>query len=88
MIEGVTLWFEGAMEQSSDEYTRKPKPASAHHHERDGCQNQKRAKPAAELDEAAEAKRLGLSPVHFRWLFAEHAGLPPHRFLMRTRSIY
>jgi AraC-like DNA-binding protein len=47
-----------------------------------------RSTPADELDEAVEAKRLGLSPVHFRRLFAEHTGLPPHRFLMRTRTTH
>ncbi|HEY9249551.1 MAG TPA: AraC family transcriptional regulator, partial [Rariglobus sp.] len=47
-----------------------------------------RAKPAAEMDESAEAKRLGLSPVHFRRLFAEHTGLPPHRFLVRARTAH
>lgn len=47
-----------------------------------------KAKPADELDEAAEAKRLGLSPVHFRRLFAEHTGLPPHRFLVRARTAH
>lgn len=47
-----------------------------------------RAKPAAEMDEAAEARRLGLSPVHFRRLFAERTGLPPHRFLMQARTAH
>lgn len=45
-----------------------------------------RAKPEGLFDEATEAKRLGLSPVHFRRLFAEHAGLPPHRFLVKART--
>lgn len=45
-----------------------------------------RAKPAAELDEPAEARRLGLSGVHFRRLFTAHTGMPPHRFLMQMRT--
>jgi AraC-like DNA-binding protein len=45
-----------------------------------------KAKPAAVFDEAAEAKQLGLSPVHFRRLFAEQAGQPPHRFLVKART--
>lgn len=45
-----------------------------------------RGKPAAVFDEAGEARRMGLSPVHFRRLFAEHTGVPPHRFLMQART--
>lgn len=44
-----------------------------------------RARPADQFDEAKEAKAMGLSPVHFRRLFAEQTGLPPHRFLMQAR---
>lgn len=47
-----------------------------------------RAKPSDAFDEAKEAKKLGLSPVHFRRLFAEQTGLPPHRFLMRARTAH
>ncbi|WP_415663379.1 helix-turn-helix domain-containing protein [Rariglobus hedericola] len=47
-----------------------------------------KAKPAVPFDEVAEARRLGLSPVHFRRLFAEQAGLPPHRFLVRARTAH
>lgn len=47
-----------------------------------------KAKPAAGFDEEEEARRLGLSPVHFRRLFVEHAGMPPHRFLVRARTAH
>lgn len=44
-----------------------------------------RAEPGAEWDLAAEARRLAYSVPHFHRLFRQQTGLPPHRFLLRTR---
>jgi AraC-like DNA-binding protein len=38
-----------------------------------------------EIDFRQEAKRAGLSLSHFRRLFKEAIGLPPHDFLLKTR---
>ena len=44
-----------------------------------------RERPQGDRDPAEEARRLGVSPVHFRRLFARVTGSPPHRFLLEAR---
>ena len=44
-----------------------------------------RISPEEDFDFAAEASRCHITPTHFRRLFRQRLGLPPHRFLIHCR---
>ena len=44
-----------------------------------------RRTPEAKFDFSAEAEKCHITPAHFRRLFKQQLGLPPHRFLIYCR---
>lgn len=62
-----------------------PAPFSKYIHEFDSLCNNIRSNLQRKFDLKLEAKSIGLSYSHFRKLFNEYTGVPPHQYILRAK---
>lgn len=79
------LLFEQSLRRIERGAQRHLQPGHVHYARLQGVLNHIAAHPAEDLGVAQLAERAGVSLAHFRRLFQQATGLPPHRYVLEVR---